>query len=266
MAEIITSLQNTKIKNIIKLEKTAERKAQNLTKIEGLREFFIALEAGIEVKTVFICSEIIDEKSKTKIEKSIHNSNIIYITKAVFEKVAYRENSDGIIGLVTPKELKFSQIKLSANPLIIILESVEKPGNLGAILRTADAAKVDAVIICDPKTDTYNPNTIRSSVGCVFANQVVVCTTDEAIVWLRKNNIRSYAAALTSKQHYHQMNLSGSVAFVMGTEALGLSEKWLKGADEQIKIPMAGKIDSLNVSTSCAILVFEAMRQRGFNH
>ena len=266
MSEIITSLQNPRIKNIVNLEKTAERKEHNLTKIEGLREFFIALEAGIEVKTIFICPEIIDEKSKSKIEKAIPNSNIVYITKAVFEKVAYRENSDGIIALVTPRELKFSQVKLSTNPLIIILESVEKPGNLGAILRTADAAKVDAVIVCDPKTDTYNPNTIRSSVGCIFTNQVVVCNIEEAIEWLKNNHIHSYAAALTAKKYYHESDLSGAVAFVMGTEAVGLSEKWLKGADEQIKIPMSGKIDSLNVSTSCAILVFEAMRQRGFNH
>jgi TrmH family RNA methyltransferase len=144
------------------------------------------------------------------------------------------------------------------------LEAVEKPGNLGAILRTADAASVDAVIICDPLTDIYNPNAIRSSIGCVFTNQIVSTSSDKAIEWLKNNNIRAYAAALTARKNYHETDLTGSTAIVMGTEANGLTQKWLNQTDVQIIIPMCGDIDSLNVSTSTAILIFEAMRQRNF--
>ena len=153
---------------------------------------------------------------------------------------------------------------MSACPLILVLEAVEKPGNLGAVLRTADAAKVDAVIICDPLSDLYNPNTIRSSIGCIFTNQVVSCNSSEAIAWLREMNIPTYAAELTATDFYHETDLSGPIALIMGTEATGLSRLWLDGAEHRIKIPMLGRIDSLNVSISAAVLVFEAMRQRGF--
>jgi TrmH family RNA methyltransferase len=186
------------------------------------------------------------------------------VSKEVFDKMAYRENSDGCLAVAEIKNSVLSEIKLSDSPFIIVLEGIEKPGNLGAILRTADAAQVDAVIICDPKTDIYNPNVIRSSVGCVFTNQVVACTSEEALEYLTKNGISSYAAALTASDYYQKTDMAKSCAIVMGTEADGLSEFWLEKSDKQIKIAMRGKIDSLNVSTSCAVLVFEAMRQRGF--
>ena len=263
MIEKITSTQNAKIKNIIKLQqKSSERKKQNLIVIEGLREISLAVKAGMILKSVFFCSNII---SLEELEKELNlSSTYLEITSDIYNKLAYRGSTEGIIALAEPKYTALNEIKLRENPLIIVLESVEKPGNLGAILRTADAAKVDAVIICDPLTDIYNPNVIRSSVGCVFTNQIVACSSDETIKWLKAKGIKSYAAALTATENYHDKDFTQPTAIIMGTEADGLTEKWLKNADEQIIIPMSGEIDSLNVSTSTAILVFEAMRQRNF--
>ncbi|MDA3953560.1 MAG: RNA methyltransferase [Bacteroidales bacterium] len=263
MIERITSVHNPKIKNIVKLQqKSSERKKQNLIVIEGLRELDLAVRSGMILKSLFICTEIIPyEYIENELKSEIQSFEI---TKEVFEKIAYRGSTEGVIALAEPLVIQLNDLVLRKNPLIIVLESIEKPGNLGAILRTADAAKVDAVIICDPLTDIYNPNVIRSSIGCVFTNQVVACSSDETIVWLKEKGIKSYAAALTAKELYHETDFKGATAIVMGTEADGLTDKWLNGADEQIIIPMSGEIDSLNVSTSTAILVFEAMRQRNF--
>lgn len=261
MIEKITSTQNSKIKNILKLQqKSSERRKQNLIVIEGLREINLAIKAGLKIQTVLICSEI----AEPKLLNQLGIRDYLDMSLNVYQKLAYRGSTEGVIALAEPKIQQLIDLKLRNNPLIIILESVEKPGNLGAILRTADAANVDAVIVCDPLTDIYNPNAIRSSVGCVFTNQVVACSSDEAIQWLKNNNIKSFAAALTAKDFYHDTDFNGPSAIVMGTEADGLTEKWLNNADEQIIIPMSGEIDSLNVSTSTAILVFEAMRQRNF--
>jgi TrmH family RNA methyltransferase len=157
-----------------------------------------------------------------------------------------------------------NQLRLSKNPLLLILESVEKPGNLGAVLRTADAAGVDAVIICDPHTDFYNPNVIRSSVGCVFTNQIASATSEETINWLKENNIKIFSTYLKASAPYHETDFTKPCAIILGTEATGLSDLWVKKSDATIIIPMQGKIDSMNVSTAAAVVVFEARRQRGF--
>lgn len=258
MKEVITSASNSTIKNVVKLiEKSSERKSQNLIVIEGVREINLARESGFKIETLFVCHEIFKQKI-------LGFDSVISVSKNIFKKIAYRENSDGLIALAQPENLKLTELKLSANPLIIILESVEKPGNLGAILRTADAARADAVIICDPKTDIYNPNVIRSSIGCVFTNQVVASSVGEVLEFLKEKKIKSFAAALTATKFYTESDLTQPSAIVMGTEAVGLTAKWITSADDRIKIPMLGKTDSLNVSTSCSILVFEALRQRNF--
>ena len=262
MIDKITSINNPKIKNILKLQqKSSERRKQNLIVIEGLREITLALNGKINIKSIFICPEIIDLST---IEGKFNSDIIFEVTSDVYDKLAYRNSTEGILALAEVKHSTLENLKLRENPLIIVLESVEKPGNLGAILRTADAANVDAVIISDPLTDIYNPNVIRSSIGCVFTTQVVTASSDETIKWLKDKKIKSYAAALTAKDYYHTKDFTKPTAIVMGTEATGLSDNWLKNTDNQIIIPMSGKIDSLNVSTSTAILVFEAMRQRNF--
>lgn len=264
MLEKITSTQNPRIKNLIALQRSRERRLLNRIIIEGYREISLALAAGFPVKELYSFRALDTENRLSLLLEHLEKNHIFEISGEVFEKLAYREASDGLIAVAEPRILKLNDIQLSANPLIIVLEAVEKPGNLGAVLRTADAANVDAVIVCDPLSDIYNPNTIRSSIGCIFTKQVVACTSSEAIEWLREKRIPTYAAALTATDYYQETDLSGTAALVMGTEATGLSRLWLNKADHQIKIPMLGRIDSLNVSTSAAILVFEAMRQRGF--
>lgn len=261
--ERITSLQNTRIKNIVALqEKSRERRKQQLFVVEGLREIDLALLAGYIPHLICICTEMGNFASFLgRLDKGVE---VVDVSKAVFDKMAYRENSDGVLAIFPFRRHTLQDIKLTDNPFIIVLEAVEKPGNLGAILRTADAAQVDAVVVCDPLCDVYNPNVIRSSIGCLFANQVAVCTSDQAVKWLFKNNIAIYAAELRASQWYHQTNMNKPCAVVMGTEADGLTDFWIDNANARIKIPMRGKIDSLNVSVSTAILTFEAMRQREF--
>ena len=262
--EKITSLQNTRIKNIVKLGKAKERKDQNLFILEGARELTLALSGGYKPDSVFVCPELFTKTDYPHVLDSIGKELMYEVSQQVFEKVAYREGSDGLIALMKPKQHSLVNLSIKSNPFIIILEAVEKPGNLGAILRTADAAQVDAVIVCDPQTDVYNPNAIRSSVGCIFTVPVAVCSSTEALAWLKQQGITSYAAELQASEWYQDVNYTTPSAIVMGTEADGLTDFWLNNADKRIKIPMRGKIDSLNVSVSTAVITFEAMRQRGF--
>lgn len=259
MGESITSIQNAKIKNVVKLiEKQSERKVQGLIVVEGAREINLALRAGYQLKTLFKAGELTNLAHE---EVHVDPALIIEITKEVFAKIAYREGSDGLVALLQPKQLTLDTFVLSAKPLLIILEAVEKPGNLGAILRTADAAGVDGLIICDQRTDIFNPNVIRSSVGCIFTTQVVIDNSENVMQWLMNKNITTYAAALTATKIYTAVDFNIATAIVFGTEADGLSDKWLNKL-QQIKIPMLGKIDSLNVSVSAAVMIYEALRQR----
>jgi RNA methyltransferase, TrmH family len=255
--ERITSLQNERVKNLVRLQKSSERKKQNLILIEGWREIKQAIDKGFQIEAFYLK----EEKDK---DVNLPSGKIYQLALPVFEKIAYRENTEGVIAIAKPTFHSFDTLKLRKNPLLIVLESVEKPGNLGAILRTAEAAAVDAVIVCDPLTDIYNPNVIRSSLGCVFSVPVVVCRNQDAIEYLKEKKIRTYAAELTASKRYDLIDFSQPSAIVLGTEATGLTEEWINAADEKIIIPMLGSHDSLNVSVSAAILVFEALRQRGF--
>jgi TrmH family RNA methyltransferase len=259
----ISSLSNPKIKALIKLEKSGHRAEMGLFTIEGKKEILLCAEAGYRITELYYCPEIVKDQSLLQ-NPLFETAQLIEITLAVFEKIAYRESRDGYFAVAKTNYKTLAQLKLTKNPVIVILEAVEKPGNLGAILRSADAAQVDAVIVCDKKTDIFNPNAIRSSLGCIFTNQVVCCSNEECLQWLKANDITSYAAALTATEFYHEQDFKKPTALVFGTEADGLSDFWLTKADKQIKIPMRGKIDSLNVSGSCAIMIFEVGRQRGF--
>ena len=265
--ERIISLQNPKIKNINKLiSKARERKEQGLFVIEGAHEITLAIEGKYALNSVFVCPELFAKTDYPNVLESISPHIFVEVSLEVFEKIAYRENSDGLLALAESKPCRLENLSLPENPFIIILEAVEKPGNLGAILRTADAAASSAVIVCDPHTDIYNPNVVRSSVGCLFTVQTAICSNQEALDFLKAKNIRLYAAALNAAEFYQNIDFQSASAIVMGTEADGLSDFWLQHADAGIKIPMRGKIDSLNVSVSTAILTFEAMRQRNFTH
>ncbi len=268
MVKKIASLQNPLIKNLLLLqEKPRERKQQDLIVIEGIREINLALMAGFTVTHFIYCKNLIAENElEAMVSASILPMDLAEVPVEIYNRIAYRKDHEGAIALANPKRIQFQELKPGSSPLFLVLESVEKPGNLGALLRTADAANLAAVIICDPQTDIYNPNAIRSSIGCIFTMPVVTSTTPEAIAWLRVNNIRLFGTALTATRFYHETDLRGPAAIIMGSEAYGLSKTWLDEADELIKIPMNGKIDSMNVSAYAAIVVFEALRQRNFKY
>lgn len=259
----ILSLQNPRVKDWIKLHKPRERRKTHKILIEGLREINMAIMHGLEVEVLVVSYRGNDLIQSPTIRQIINQVECVEVSDAVFEKLTYREQTDGLLAIAKPISRKLEDLQLRNNPLIVILEAVEKPGNLGAILRTCDAAMVDAMIVCEPTTDIYNPNVIRSSLGCVFSLPVVACTSQQACDWLKQNQIRSLATNLAANSWHYNADLTGPLAIIMGTEADGLSDFWLKQANEQIKIPMLGKVDSLNVSASTAIIVYEALRQRG---
>lgn len=260
--ESITSAQNPKIQNLLVLqEKSKERKRQGLFVVEGRRELLHCIEAGYELYSVFICSDIISESDLDTFAGKCPCS-FFDLPRHLYDKVAYRGGTEGIIAELHCKTRDLKDLKLKDNPLIVILESVEKPGNLGAVLRSADASGADAVIVCDPLTDLYNPNLIRSSIGGIFTVQTAAASSEETIKWLKDNSIKIYTAQLQDSHWYYDTDMKGGTAIVMGTEATGLTDIWRKAADAHIKIPMLGKLDSLNVSVSAAILLFEAVKQR----
>lgn len=258
---VITSTHNPKVKSLLSLEKPRERRKQQLFIIEGKKEIGLALEAGYRIGNLFYCVDLFPETDLKSL--GVEDKFLVPVTQEVFDKIAIRENSGGVIAVAEMKAHRLDEIKLSPNPLVLILESVEKPGNLGAILRTADAAGIDAVIICDPQTDFYNPNVIRSSLGCVFTKAIASATSEEAIEWLKKNKISIYGTYLKASRPYYEIDFTKPSAIVMGTEASGLSDVWIKNSNANIIIPMQGKIDSMNVSNAAAVVVFEAVRQRG---
>ena len=267
--EIITSAQNQKIRTLLELqEKSKVRRKEGLFVVEGRRELLHCIEAGYEPYTLFICRDILTDRDLDDIIDAIAENfsgsacQIIEIPQHLYDKVAYRGGTEGVIAEMRCKSLSLESLKLKENPLVVILESVEKPGNLGAVLRSADASGVDAVIVCDPLTDMYNPNLIRSSIGAIFTVPVATATSEETIQWLKTNGIKIYTAQLQDSEWYYDTDMRGGTAIVMGTEATGLTDIWRKAADAHIKIPMLGRLDSLNVSVSAAILMFEAVRQR----
>jgi RNA methyltransferase, TrmH family len=259
----ITSVKNPHIKRLLELQaKSRERKKQGRFVVEGLREIGIMAKAGWKFEALYFCADVMEGNQRVLRNESLHAVPQFELDRSVYEKVAYRDNTEGLIAIGHTKEHLLTQIQLPENPLVLVCEAVEKPGNLGAILRTADAAKVDAILICDPLSDVYNPNVLRSSVGCLFSNQVVVTDSQQAIAWLNQQGISIYATALTASLPHWKVNMQGPTALVLGTEATGLSPLWLKASHQNIVIPMGGTIDSLNVSVAAAVVLFEARRQR----
>jgi TrmH family RNA methyltransferase len=265
MVKQISSVHNSFVKELAQLkEKSRNRKNSGQFLIEGQREIELALKGNYELNTILFYPELYSEEQLNNLITS--PLNIVEISKEVYQKLAHRETTEGILAVANSKSLDLSTLKLKTkNPLILVAEAPEKPGNIGALLRTADAANVDAVIIANPKTDMYNPNIIRSSVGCVFTNQIATGTTNEVINYLKENNTNIYCAALQASVDYHSQDYTKPTAIVVGTEATGLSEEWLNHSTQNIVIPMQGQIDSMNVSVAAGILIFEAKRQRQFN-
>jgi RNA methyltransferase, TrmH family len=259
----ITSIQNPFIKSLVQLQEKAKARKQTGTfLIEGKREIELAIKGKYEIETILFLPELISKDQITKLSND--QIDFIEINKEVYQKLAYRDTTEGILAIAKTKSLSLSDLKLPKNPLILVMESIEKPGNIGAMLRTCDAAKIDAVIIANPKTDLYNPNIVRSSVGCLFTNQIATGTTENVIQFLKDKNIAIFGATLQNSNFYHTQDYTIPTALVVGTEATGLSQAWRDNATQNIIIPMQGEIDSMNVSVASAILLFEAKRQRGF--
>ena len=254
----ITSVQNPRIKNLVLLEtKSAERRRQGLFVAEGQREIMHCVEAGYEIATLYICPDLQQETVP-----ELKAGSIVTVSRQVYEKIAYRGTTEGMIAEVRTKTRTLEGLRLKENPLIVVLESVEKPGNLGAVLRSADAAGADAVVVCDPLTDLYNPNLIRSSIGAIFTVPCIACSSEECIAFLKSRGIQILTAQLQNSHLYYETDMKRPTAIVMGTESTGLTNQWREAADAHIRIPMLGRLDSLNVSVSAAILLFEAVRQR----
>ena len=263
--ENITSAQNQKIKELLALqEKSKLRRSERLFVVEGRRELGHCLDAGFVPRTLFICGEILTEEELNDLLGKAESRNpkvgVVQVPYELYGKIAYRGGTEGVIAEVEFRDRTLDSLTLSRNPLVIVLESVEKPGNLGAVLRSADAAGADAVIICDPLTDLYNPNLIRASIGAVFSRQVAVATSEETIAWLKSRHIQILTAQLQDSSLYYDTDMKKPTAIVMGTESTGLTDIWREAADAHIRIPMLGDLDSLNVSVSAAILLFEALR------
>lgn len=285
--ETITSAQNRKVKELLTLvEKSKARSAAGLFVVEGQRELGHCLDAGFIPETLFICGDVMAVQNNAvngaktghlaeniegkdgldaliaKAEALNPRLGVVQIPAFLYEKVAYRGSTEGIIAEVHSVPRALEDLRLGERPLVMVLESVEKPGNLGAVLRSADAAGADAVIVCDPLTDIWNPNLIRSSVGAVFSVPVAVGTSADAIAFLKERGIRILTAQLQDSEWYYDTDMTGATALVMGTESTGLTQAWRDSADAHIKIPMLGRLDSLNVSVSAAVLLYEAVRQR----
>lgn len=277
--EQITSNQNPKIKKLLQLQqKSSERRKAGLFVVEGQREVERCVMKGYEIDSIFFCQNIVKDSQPEVTDSMEHliarlknttKARIFEVSKEVYSKIAYREGTEGIIAEVRTKDTWLTDLRIDENgmkdghaPLLVVLEGVEKPGNLGAIIRSADAAGVDGVIICDPRTDLYNPNLIRSSTGGIFSVPCVACSSEECIAFLKQKGIRILTAQLQDSKLYYDTDMRCGTAIVMGTEATGLTDQWRKAADAHIRIPMLGILDSLNVSVSAAILMFEAVRQR----
>ena len=271
----ITSLQNPLVKRLVALQqKSSERRKAGLFVVEGQRELMHCIAAGHMIETVYYCPALLFAEDRIDLHRS--NADVdseallkaakscVEVSTSVYDKIAYRGGTEGIIATVRPRSLSLEDL-LPADghsPLYVVLESVEKPGNLGAILRSADAARVDGVIVCDPLTDLYNPNLIRSSIGAIFTVPTVACSSADCIAWMNANGVQILTAQLQDSHLYYDTDMTVPTAIVMGTEATGLTEQWRKAANAHIRIPMMGHLDSLNVSVSAAILMFEAVRQR----
>src|SRR5687768_9194078 len=259
----ITSLQNPRVKHLVKLrDDKRQRQKDGLMLVEGYDEIQLALSAGHNPQTLITAPELANRHIIPAGEMDRVTSETITVNRAVFEKISYRENPDGWLGIFPIPRTSLHDLKLGEAPLVIVAESIEKPGNLGAILRTADAAHVDALLVCDLRVDVWNPNVVRASRGALFSVPTVECDNASALEWLKLRRLRILAATPSAEVTYSDINMREPVAIAVGAEDKGLTDFWMSNADVKIKIPMMGKVNSLNVSVSTALILYEAVRQR----
>lgn len=261
---IITSPHNPRIKQVLALRDRKERDRSGLTRVEGYDELLLALASGVTPQALFFCPALFPATDQAALLERLGHSGVelVEVSERVFEKIAYREGPDGWLALFRSPARPLDALPLGARPLVIVAEAVEKPGNLGAILRTADAAGVDAVVAAAPLTDWGNPNVVRSSKGALFSVPVAAASNQQTAEWLRRRGLRIVTATPEAELVYTQVDLRGPLAVVVGTEKHGLSPAWRAEQSQAVRIPMVGRVNSLNVATATALLVYEAVRQR----
>lgn len=262
----ISSVSNQRIKDLVKLRNSSQRKKRKQLLIEGYRELTRALASGVVPVEIYFCEQyFLGENEPDVLQDGFEKgAKLFCLTKDPFKKISYRDRPDGLIAVAPQIGITLSELELSDNPLLVIAESIEKPGNLGTILRSADAVGADGVIVCDKTTDINNPNVVRASTGTLFTMPIVEAESMETLEWLKKKGIKILAATPHTENVYTQVDLNQPCAIAVGAEQYGLSEIWMEKADLKVKIPMAGVADSLNVATATTVLMFEAARQRKF--
>jgi TrmH family RNA methyltransferase len=259
----LTSLTNPRVKAAVRLRDRREREATGLTIIDGVRELARALDAGVDVREVFVADSLVrSDEAREVVGRLAGTIGVTQVSEPVLAKIAFGDRSDGVVAVARTPATELTRLMLGLEPLVVVVEAVEKPGNLGAILRTADGAGVDAVVAADPRTDLFNPNAIRASLGTIFTRPVAAAPTTEVLGWLAEHGIRPVAARVDAGRPYMDVDLRGAVALVLGSEAEGLREAWDAAGIEPVSIPMRGSADSLNVSVAAGILLYEAVRQR----
>ena len=259
----ITSLTNPRVKAAVRLRDRAERDVTGLTIVDGAREILRALDAGVHVELAFVAPDLLrSPDGLAAADRLRHRGMALEVSPAVLGRIAFGQRSDGVVAIVAAPTGTLDELVVPPDPLIVVAEAIEKPGNLGAIVRTADGAGASAVIAADPRTDLFNPNAIRASLGTIFALPVVAATTAATLDWLSARGIRPIAARVDASRSYTDVDLRGPIAIVLGSEAGGLGKGWSDPRVEPVAIPMRGMADSLNVSIAAAVLLFEAVRQR----
>lgn len=264
---LLSSVQNPRIKQVVELRDRSARNDTGLFIIEGYRELFRALEGNQPIESLFICPSLfLGSNEQTLIARAKHHgARIFECTEKVFHKISYRDRPDGLVAVAPQQRLTLDSLNAQAakqNPFYVVAEAIEKPGNLGTILRSSDAVKVDGVLVCDRCTDIFNPNVVRASVGTLFTIPVIEAGGKETLAWLKKNKIQILAATPSATAEYTEVDMRGPLAIAVGTEQLGLSKLWMDEADIQVRIPMCGVADSLNVAMATTLLLYEALRQR----
>ncbi len=260
---LITSTKNPRVKQVVALRERRERVRTGLTRVEGYEELLLALDSGAQPRTLYFCPDLIRPEHQALLDQVRRmNAELIEVSLPVFERMAYREGPDGWLATFLSPEQRLADLRLSVPPFVVVGEAIEKPGNLGAMVRTADAAGVDAIVSSDPLTDWGNPNVVRASKGALFSMQVVQASNDDTLGWLREHGIQIVVATPQAAVRYTDVDLRVPVAIVVGTEKHGVSERWLHEADIAVQIPMFGKMNSLNVATATALLIYEVVRQR----
>lgn len=261
---MITSTHNDTVKRLVRLRDRRHRDAAGRFLIEGYREIGRAIDAGIEILTLYVCSDLFLGPNEPALIDRCHRAGaaVVEMSEAPFRKVSYRDRPEGLLAEAAQFQTGLDRIDLGGSPLLMVVEAIEKPGNLGTMLRTADAAGCRAVIVCEPTTDPFNPNVVRASLGTLFTVPLAVCSTEEAITRLAEAAVRTVATTPGTDTLLYDVDLTGATALVIGSEQYGLTDRWLHAADHRARIPMAGSADSLNAAMAAAVSVFEAVRQR----